>query len=299
MKKNEDALNVLRKKVLGSNYKQKNSRVNEANIMNLSEQVRKEMGVPSAKTTTLTTTSISPKTQTAKKNDNSAMEQPFKTLDDLHLPPDYEEKLFKDKNGLRRTLTTEEIEEVERFALRFLKAVPTGQAKVREWLKGKLGGQFREQWKQKAGLLLAKEKKALELEAKRPKEGSVFKIAHSAQSSSAPRGDEGYSNFAVVALAGSQYKVTLGDLLVVSHLADAEVGKEYVIKDVLMVANHAETFLGRPMLPEASVLATVEEQTKEEKVLKLYKKKGTHSQKMRGFRREVTVLRIQAINFVM
>ena len=63
-----------------------------------------------------------------------------------------------------------------------------------------------------------------------------------------------------------------------------------------MIADFSETLLGRPMIPNASVITTVEEQTKEEKILKLYKKKGTHSQKMRGFRREVTVLRIRAIN---
>ena len=62
--------------------------------------------------------------------------------------------------------------------------------------------------------------------------------------------------------------------------------------DVLLLGSVERTFVGRPLVPDASVTALVEEQTRDAKVLTLKKRRRKHSRKMRGSRRHVTLLRI-------
>lgn len=103
--------------------------------------------------------------------------------------------------------------------------------------------------------------------------------------------------FAVVAVSGSQYKVTPGDLLCVDHIPAAEVGKEVVLDQVLLAGTAAHTLVGRPVIPGARVVAMCEEHTKERKVLVFKKKRRKGFKKTRGSRRSLTLLRIMHVEY--
>jgi ribosomal protein L21 len=103
--------------------------------------------------------------------------------------------------------------------------------------------------------------------------------------------------FAVVCVAGTQFKVVPGDHLIVNKL-DAAVGTEYVFDKVLLVGSKDRTFIGRPTVDSATVTAFVEEQTKDAKLMVLKRRtKKSSSRTNKGFRREVTFLRIRQIKF--
>jgi ribosomal protein L21 len=103
--------------------------------------------------------------------------------------------------------------------------------------------------------------------------------------------------FAVVCVAGTQFKVVPGDRIIVNKV-DAAVGTEYVFEKVLMVGSKERTFIGRPTIDSAKVTAFVEEQTKDAKLMVLKRRtKKSSSRTNKGFRREVTFLHIQKIAF--
>ena len=83
----------------------------------------------------------------------------------------------------------------------------------------------------------------------------------------------------------------------VNKLKDAEVGKEYIFNDVLLVGKADATVIGRPRVPQARVVAAVEEQTKDGKVIAFKKRRRKGYKRTKGFRREITVLRIHAIEY--
>ena len=128
----------------------------------------------------------------------------------------------------------------------------------------------------------------------------MFRVAHASEGEStlptSAGGEEGKPrNFAVVELAGSQFKVTADDVLAVNRLPDVDIGQTVELDRVLLVGSGGETLIGRPYVPQAKVVAVCEQQTKEEKILAFYKKEKTNSQRSRGFRRQVTVLRIKEV----
>ena len=74
-----------------------------------------------------------------------------------------------------------------------------------------------------------------------------------------------------------------------------EIDDTIEINDVLLVGSRMQTIIGHPYVPGAKVLATVEEMTKDKKVIVLKFRRRKNSQRTRGFRRELTVLRITDI----
>ncbi|CAI5722425.1 unnamed protein product [Peronospora destructor] len=92
--------------------------------------------------------------------------------------------------------------------------------------------------------------------------------------------------FAVVKLAGTQYKVTQGDVVIAEKMKDAKV---------LLLGNVNQTIVGRPLVDGAKVRARVEEQTLDAKIDVFKKKRRKNYRRWNGFRREVTVLRVTAI----
>jgi large subunit ribosomal protein L21 len=55
------------------------------------------------------------------------------------------------------------------------------------------------------------------------------------------------------------------------------------------------TFIGRPYLQGARVVATVEERAKDKKVIIFKMRRRKNSKRLRGYRRRVTILRINDI----
>ncbi|KAL6040939.1 39S ribosomal protein L21, mitochondrial [Balamuthia mandrillaris] len=99
-------------------------------------------------------------------------------------------------------------------------------------------------------------------------------------------------SFAVVYIAGKQFKVTKGDVVVLPSPVQAEVSSQIILKKVLLVATKDFTAVGRPLVTRAFVEATVEEQTKTQKVLIFKKKRRKRTQRTKGHRQPVSVLRI-------
>ena len=103
--------------------------------------------------------------------------------------------------------------------------------------------------------------------------------------------------FAVMKLAGLQYKVTKDDVLKVEKLP-YDVGTQFVVDRVLLVGTPWYTLLGRPVVGKAKVYLSVEEQTKSEKLLVFKKKRRKGYQKSLGHRQLMTVLRVDKIEHV-
>ena len=112
-------------------------------------------------------------------------------------------------------------------------------------------------------------------------------------------GQEATANdvFAVVKVSGSQYKVTLGDVLTVNKVVGATVGEIMHLDDVLLVGTPNETIIGRPLVPNARVTVAVEEQTKDKKIIVFKKNRRQGYQRKNGARREITVFRVSDITY--
>jgi large subunit ribosomal protein L21 len=102
--------------------------------------------------------------------------------------------------------------------------------------------------------------------------------------------------FAIIKLGGTQYKVTVDDVIAAEKVIGPEIGELVDIKDVLLVGTRHITMVGQPTVPRARVQVLVEEHTRDEKVIIFKKRRRKSSKRTKGFRREVTVLRVMAIN---
>ena len=67
--------------------------------------------------------------------------------------------------------------------------------------------------------------------------------------------------FAVINVKGTQFKVAKDDRVIMDNLnvEGAEVGKQIIFDDILMVGTPDYTKLGRPNVEKARVFATLEE----------------------------------------
>ena len=100
--------------------------------------------------------------------------------------------------------------------------------------------------------------------------------------------------FAVLKTGGKQYRVAEGDVLRVERLA-AEAGDTIQFNDVLMLGGDKVT-VGAPMIDGAAVQADVIDQIKGEKLIHFVKRRRKHSsQRTKGHRQKLTLLRITSI----
>jgi large subunit ribosomal protein L21 len=107
---------------------------------------------------------------------------------------------------------------------------------------------------------------------------------------------------AVIALAGTQYKVTMDDVLIVNLLKPVSrfaVGAIITLRDaeVLLLSSTGLTLVGMPYVPGGEVDVMVEESTMDAKVIIFKKRRRKNSQRKQGFRRDVTMLRVLGIRF--
>jgi large subunit ribosomal protein L21 len=100
--------------------------------------------------------------------------------------------------------------------------------------------------------------------------------------------------FAVLKTGGKQYKVQAGDVLRVEKLA-AVAGDKIQFNDILMVSGDTLT-VGAPFVAGAAVQAEVIEQIKGEKVIHYVKRRRKHSsQRTKGHRQHLTLLRVTEV----
>ncbi|GLC41983.1 hypothetical protein PLESTB_001055300 [Pleodorina starrii] len=105
--------------------------------------------------------------------------------------------------------------------------------------------------------------------------------------------------FAVVELAGSQFKVTTDDIIFVNQLDGVDVNDVLALDRVMLLGSRSETIVGRPYVPGATVLATVEEHFRDGKVHVFKKKRRKRYTKYQAPRANLTTLRILQVRGIL
>ena len=101
--------------------------------------------------------------------------------------------------------------------------------------------------------------------------------------------------YAIVEIAGQQFKVEAGNEIFVQKLSYAE-GAEVEFTKVLLVDNEGAVKVGTPYVEGAVVKATVlSEEVKGDKVLVFKKIRRKGFQKLNGHRQKFTLIKINAI----
>jgi large subunit ribosomal protein L21 len=99
--------------------------------------------------------------------------------------------------------------------------------------------------------------------------------------------------FAVIKTGGRQYRVVPNDVLEIGKIA-GEVGTIVQLGEVLVVGGDTPV-LGVPTVAGASVAAEVLDHKRGPKVIAFKKRRRKNSRRKRGYRDEITVLRITEI----
>ncbi len=100
--------------------------------------------------------------------------------------------------------------------------------------------------------------------------------------------------YAVIATGGKQYRVSEGDILRIEKVG-GNVGDPVELDKVLMVADGDDVTIGRPVVDDARVNASIVEQGKAKKVLVFKYKRRKRFRKMQGHRQPFTAIRIEGI----
>jgi large subunit ribosomal protein L21 len=101
--------------------------------------------------------------------------------------------------------------------------------------------------------------------------------------------------YAIVEMAGQQFKVEK-DQQVFVHRLDSKEGSKVTFDNVLLIDNGGKVNVGAPAVKGATVVATVLEHVKGDKVI-VFKKKRRKGYKVKnGHRQYLTSIKIEAIN---
>jgi large subunit ribosomal protein L21 len=99
--------------------------------------------------------------------------------------------------------------------------------------------------------------------------------------------------FAVIKTGGRQYRVVPDDVLEVGKI-EGEVGSIIQLNEVLLVGGDTP-LLGLPTVAGASVAVEVLDHKRGPKIIAFKKRRRKNSRRKRGYRDEITVLRISEI----
>ena len=99
--------------------------------------------------------------------------------------------------------------------------------------------------------------------------------------------------FAVIKTGGRQYRVVPDDVLEIGKIA-GEVGSIVQLGEVMVVGGDTPT-LGFPFVAGASVAAEVLDHKRGAKVIAFKKRRRKNSKRKRGYRDEITVIRVTEI----
>src|ERR1700761_8251680 len=99
--------------------------------------------------------------------------------------------------------------------------------------------------------------------------------------------------FAVIKTGGRQYRVVPGDVREIGRITGG-VGRIVQLGEVLVLGGDPPT-LGMPTVAGASVAAEVLDHKRGPKVIAFKKRRRKNSRRKRGYRDEITVLRITEI----
>lgn len=100
--------------------------------------------------------------------------------------------------------------------------------------------------------------------------------------------------YAIVDIAGKQYKVAEGDKLQVARLA-FEVGEKVNFENVLLTDDGENVKIGKPLVKGAVVSAEVMEHGRLKKILVYKKKRRKGYQRKNGHRQDFSAIKINSI----
>ncbi len=100
--------------------------------------------------------------------------------------------------------------------------------------------------------------------------------------------------YAIVKIAGFQYKVVEGDELEVNKL-EAEKGKNVTLEEVLLVAGDSQVKIGQPLVKGVQVKVKILEQLKGKKIRVATYKAKARQRRVKGFRPLLTKIKIEKI----
>lgn len=103
-------------------------------------------------------------------------------------------------------------------------------------------------------------------------------------------------NFAVIQTGGKQYKVATGEMLTIEKLpGEFKKGDKVIFDQVLLVNNESKTLVGTPVVPGATVEATLEEEGRGKKVIVIRYRQKSRYFKKNGHRQPFMKVKISAI----
>lgn len=103
-------------------------------------------------------------------------------------------------------------------------------------------------------------------------------------------------NFAVVKIGGKQFKVAQGDVIEVEKMSTSK-DKKLKLEEVLLVSSDGKVKVGSPTVKGVNVTATVLEDKKGKKVRVSKFKSKVRYRRTSGFRPQLSVLKIERIEF--
>jgi large subunit ribosomal protein L21 len=101
--------------------------------------------------------------------------------------------------------------------------------------------------------------------------------------------------FAVVEIAGQQYKVAKDDKIFVP-LLESKIGSKVTFEKVLLVGDENQTKLGTPYISGAAIEAKVLSHVKDDKVSVFKKKKRKGYKVLKGHRQQYTEIEITKVS---
>ena len=103
-------------------------------------------------------------------------------------------------------------------------------------------------------------------------------------------------NFAVIQTGGKQYKVAPGESLIIEKLpGEPKIGDKIVFDKVLLVNNESKTLVGAPLVPGATVEATLTESGRGKKIIVIRYRQKSRYFKKNGHRQPFMKVKIDAI----
>ena len=101
--------------------------------------------------------------------------------------------------------------------------------------------------------------------------------------------------FAIINIAGKQFRVEEGDKIKVPHLS-TDVGKSLAFDKVLLINDGKKVQLGSPLLSDASISATIVEHGRGRKIRIFKKKRRKGYRRNNGHRQNYSLIKIDSIS---
>mgnify|MGYP001159428478 FL=1 len=101
--------------------------------------------------------------------------------------------------------------------------------------------------------------------------------------------------FAIINIAGKQFRVEEGDQIKVPHLS-TDAGKSLAFDKVLLINDGKKVQLGSPLLSNASISATVVEHGRGKKIRIFKKKRRKGYRRNNGHRQNYSLIKIDSIS---